>query len=312
MRKLTQEQVIQKFIDKHGYKYNYSKVIYLGIKIKVCIICPIHGEFWQTPDEHLNGAGCPKCKADKIGNIFRFNIKDFIEKAIEVHGSKYDYSKVIYKNALTKILIICPVHGDFEQTPASHLNGCGCPKCKFDYLNNLLKSNIKEFVQKANIIHNNKYKYSNAIYLSANKKLLITCDDHGDFTQTPNDHLSGRGCPICKSSKGELIIKSILNKHNIINKSEYKLPEIVSNYEYDFYLPEYRCLIEFHGIQHYEYVPFLHRFNEDNFDKQKERDLFKKDFAHRFKYKFLEFNYKQLDTLSEEDFEQLVLNKIKH
>ena len=108
-----------------------------------------------------------------------------------------------------------------------------------------------------------------------------------------------------------MVIKNILDKNKIINLTEYKIPEVVSNYEYDFYLPEYRILIEFHGIQHYKYIPFLHRFNEDNFDKQKERDIFKKDHAYRFKYRFLEFNYKQLDSLSEEEFEKLILKSIR-
>ena len=312
MKKLTQEEVILRFIQKHAARYDYSKVIYLGMFIKVIIICPIHGEFLQTPNDHLNGAGCSKCKSCKIGNQFRFNIEEFIEKARTVHGYFYDYSNVNYINALTKVSIICPIHGKFNQTPASHLSGCGCPKCKFIYLNNLLKSNLEEFIKKAQAIHNGKYDYSLAIYTTAKSKIIIICPFHGEFTQTPNDHLSGRGCPRCQKSKGELAIIEILKKHNINFQDEYKLPEIVSNYEYDFYLPEYNILIEFHGIQHYEYVPFLHDYNEDNFLRQKDRDNVKKDNAYTFKYKYLEFNYRHLKELSKEQFEQLVINKIKH
>lgn len=302
---------INKFIEKaksiHGDKYNYEKVNYVNTRTKVSIICPEHGEFFQLPDNHLKGNDCPKCAntGGKLSNII------FIERANKVHNNKYVYNKTIYIDSHSKIIITCPNHGDFLQKPYSHLNGQGCKQCYMDRIGETLKLTTSQFINKANKIHNNKYDYSKVIYSEYYKKVKIKCRKHGYFYQKPSNHLAGKGCNLCRASKGELVIKNILDKNKIINLTEYKIPEVVCNYEYDFYLPEYRCLIEFHGIQHYKYIPFLHRFNEDNFLKQKERDIFKKDHAYRFKYRFLEFNYKQLDNLSEEEFEKLILKNIR-
>ena len=108
----------------HKNKYDYSKVSYTNNHTKVCIICPIHGEFWQTPNKHFKGNGCPICS----GNI-KSNTNDFIAKAKQVHGDKYEYSKVEYIDSVTKVCIICPSHGEFWQTPHDHLQGKGCASC---------------------------------------------------------------------------------------------------------------------------------------------------------------------------------------
>lgn len=108
----------------HNNKYDYSKVVYTNNHTKVCIICPEHGEFWQTPNKHASlKQGCPKCANKNI------TTEEWIEKAKAVHGYKYDYSKVNYINNRQKITIICPQHGEFVQTPDKHLQKQGCPKC---------------------------------------------------------------------------------------------------------------------------------------------------------------------------------------
>lgn len=121
------------FINKsrkvHGDKYDYSKVEYINAHTKVGILCPEHGEFWQTPNKHLSGQGCPKCGAKRRSDSSRFTTKDFIEKARQVHKCKYDYSKVEYKDSNSKVCIICPKHGEFWQVANNHLQGQGCPKC---------------------------------------------------------------------------------------------------------------------------------------------------------------------------------------
>lgn len=112
----------------HGDAYDYRLVDYQGSKVKVTIICPIHGEFEKQPNKHLSSRqGCPTC-GDLRGHGKRRQTLDvFIEKARGVHGDRYDYSKVIYQNNSTKVIIGCPDHGDFQQIPNSHLNGRGCP-----------------------------------------------------------------------------------------------------------------------------------------------------------------------------------------
>ena len=130
---ITQPLNTQAFIERakktHGDRYDYSEVNYKNMYTKVAIICLNHGLFYQLPFNHLNGQGCPACKAEDVGNRKRMSVEEFIKRAVAVHKEKYDYSKVNYRNNHTKVCIICPKHGEFWQNPESHLNGCGCPMC---------------------------------------------------------------------------------------------------------------------------------------------------------------------------------------
>lgn len=116
---------IHKANKKHNFKYNYNKTLYVKSSQKVVIICPEHGEFTKTPNKHLMGQGCPKCS-----NSYRRTQEDFINDSINVHGNLYDYSKAFYKNVDEKLIIICPIHGEFIQTPYHHIKKkSGCPSC---------------------------------------------------------------------------------------------------------------------------------------------------------------------------------------
>ena len=143
--KITKEQFIEKAKQVHDDKYDYSLVNYTGIFNKVKIICPKHGLFEQSAKHHLEGmTGCPKCKKENMNFILSRTEEEFINKSKKIHLNYYNYSNVKYYNELTKVKIICPKHGLFEQIPKIHLLGCGCPKCKSsngekdirNYLNN--------------------------------------------------------------------------------------------------------------------------------------------------------------------------------
>lgn len=123
-KKKTTEQFVQEARLVHGDKYDYSKSDYKGKDIKVVIICPVHGDFAQRPHNHLQGQGCPKCSGHYMDTEY------FKEKASKIHNYKYDYTKSEYKNQSEKVIITCPVHGDFLQTAHEHLSGNGCQKCK--------------------------------------------------------------------------------------------------------------------------------------------------------------------------------------
>ena len=196
-KKKTKEEFIKDARDVHGDKYDYSKVEYIGSKIKVCIICPKHGEFWQKPNCHLSGRGCPKCKGDKTRERLTSTKEEFIKKAKELHNGKYDYSKVDYVNNVTKVCIICPQHGEFWQSPNGHLSGQGCPECKGDKLRERLTSTKEEFIEKSRKKHGDKYDYSNVEYHGALKNVCIICPEHGKFWQKASGHLRGQGCPKC-------------------------------------------------------------------------------------------------------------------
>ena len=147
------------FIEKarqiHNDKYDYSKVNYVNSRTKVCIICPTHGEFWQTPHNHLKGYGCAECGKEK-SHLSKMTTEDFIVKSKEIHGNKYDYSKACYKTCDTKVCIICPEHGEFWQIPSNHINGSGCPKCANEKRKNALLKDTKLFIDAATLIHNGK------------------------------------------------------------------------------------------------------------------------------------------------------------
>ena len=156
MSKKTTEEFIHEARKKHGNKYDYSKVNYANNATKICIICPKHGEFWQIPHSHLQGRGCPKCRNEATGERFRLSKEDFIKKAREKHGDKYDYSKVDYVGALKKVCIICPKHGEFWQEANNHLRGQGCPKCNGDKIRERQTLTKEEFIKKAREKHGDK------------------------------------------------------------------------------------------------------------------------------------------------------------
>ena len=271
---------IEKALAIHGEKYNYDNVVYVHSRTPVDIICPKHGLFQQRPDHHLSGKGCRKCYDER-----QTGTKDtFIEKALAIHGQKYNYELVNYINSYSaKVDIICPVHGKFSQLPSIHLQGSGCRKCA----RNLSQS---EFEEKASVVHTNIYNYSNSQYINHKTKLDITCDIHGIFSQSANNHLKGEGCPICKSSKGELIIANYLTKNNISFIKEYKISECknILALPFDFAIfdnNELKYLIEYHGKQHFEAVDFFG--GEGKLLKQQQNDFIKLNYCFNNNIKLL-------------------------
>jgi hypothetical protein len=161
-KKKTIDEIKNDFIKVHGNKYDYSRVKYVNNKTNVKIVCPQHGEFEQTPSNHVRGANCYYCSIIICANNRRSNTSEFVNRAIEIHGNKYNYSKVEYFKALSKVIIICPIdgHGEFEQQPNDHLFGHGCKKCGIEDSKNKQRKTNNNFIEDANKIHNNKYDYS--------------------------------------------------------------------------------------------------------------------------------------------------------
>lgn len=173
---------------------------------------------------------------------------DFIERAEKIHESKYDYSKVIYLNNRTPVVILCKIHKEFEQTPNAHLSGKGCKKC-----NGGVQLTATDFIASAKNVHGAKYDYSNVIYNRSKEKINIICLSHGLFKQMPYAHLEGAGCPLCyydskKSNTEEFIIKS-KEKHG--DKYLYEL----TDYKTDRLKVKIICQI--HGI--FEQRPDTHK-----------------------------------------------------
>jgi hypothetical protein len=218
--KFTSEEFIEKAKQIHGNKYSYNKVKYINNRIKVIITCPTHGDFEQSPNSHLDGNGCLKCSGAK-----KMTKADFVEKAKIIHGDTYAYDKVNYINNRTKVIITCPIHGDFEQSPTGHIQqGQGCSSCS-----GKKKKTTEEFIQEARKVHNKKFTYEKVNYINNNIKVVITCETHGDFEQTPKNHLNGKGCDKCggtykitgeefiAAAKQIHLVKYTYNKVNFVN-----------------------------------------------------------------------------------------------
>ena len=259
-KKKTTEGFIKKTTEKHHGKYDYSNVKYVDAKTKVCIICsePDHGEFWQLPYNHLRGHGCPKCKGDKNRERKTLTKEEFIKRANEVHKGKYDYHKVRYVNANTKVRIICPKHDEFWQIPYTHTNGVGCPKCANEANGERCRSSKEEFIKKANEVHYGKYDYSKVEYINANTKVCIKCPEHGEFEQTPDNHLHGCGCPKCNLSHLECSVMNYLDEKKITYDYQKRF-KWLGRQSLDFYLPNYNVGIECQGVQHFEPIDFAGR-----------------------------------------------------
>lgn len=279
MKKLTQNEFIEKAMKIHNNEYDYSLVNFINTKTKVNIICKKHGIFNQNPKIHYNGSGCPKCINEKLSIKFRLDEDEFIEKANKIHNNKYNYNEINYVNAQKKIEIICLIHGKFYQNPSNHLNGSGCPKCAKDKLSKLFASSKNEFIEKAVNIHGNKYDYSLVDYINSMTKVCIICKKHGKFYQTPNSHTSRKqGCPICRESKGEKKLRKFFISNNIKFESQVKIKgcKYKSDLIFDYYLPEYKLYIEYDGIQHYK--PIKGFGGEEELNKIKIRDNIKNKF----------------------------------
>ncbi len=192
-KKLTNEEFIERAIKIHGNKYNYSNVEYISNGLKIMLECKKHGIFEQIAFVHLNGSGCRKCYEESITS----NKDEFIEKAIKIHGNKYNYDNIVYVNSHTNISIECEEenHGIFQQKPYHHLDGEGCPKC-----GKCEKLTTEIFIKRAREIHGDLYNYDQVKYIHTDFKVKIGCiidETHGIFEQAPHNHLRGQGCPKC-------------------------------------------------------------------------------------------------------------------
>lgn len=289
-KRISKDDFIKMANERHNFKYKYEN--YKKISEKVTIICPIHGKFEQLASAHLQGNGCPKCSIERRATNNRYNTEEFIRNAKEKHGDKYDYSKVEYRGCDKPVCIICPIHGEFWQKPSSHLVGSGCQKCNLG-----VKSNTKEFIEKAKKIHGNFYTYDEVDYKNNTVKIKIKCNICGnEFWQSPSKHLNGCGCPKCKISHLEEIIYQFLEKNDIdfiwqCNSQTFKW---LGKLKLDFYLTKYNIAIECQGSQHF--IPFKRFGGEESLKKQQERDKRKFELCNENNVKLLYYSNNKYGT----------------
>ena len=232
----------------HNNKYDYSLVEYLNNNTKVKIICPIHGVFEQLPSNHSKGANCPSCVSDSRKKRMKKDNDYFLQKAVEIHGLVYDYSKVDYINNRNKVTILCSKHGSFEQEPRYHLTGSKCPKCVNEEKSKSMIKSFDDFEKLANEVHNNKFSYKKTDYISMRVDTNIICPIHGEFKQTPHNHVNGYGCFKCSKNGTSKKEKEVLEFLSNYVECDNTNREVLNNKELDVYIPSKRVAIEFNGL----------------------------------------------------------------
>ena len=213
---------IQRAQEVHGTKYLYNRFEFNGSTTKSIITCRVHGDFTQTPNNHIsNKQGCPTCQGKTLG------LEEFLLRANQAHGDTYDYSASVFKGMKSKINIVCRTHGEFYQQAYDHVCGHGCAKCAGVY--NLDREQVVEQFVKT---HGDKYDYSQVVYAGDQVKVRILCKKHGPFYQNPGHHKRGHGCPCCQDRHNQDTVyllrdtQSNLVKIGITNNLARRVKEI--------------------------------------------------------------------------------------
>jgi lipid-A-disaccharide synthase-like uncharacterized protein len=266
---MTKQEFIDKSINMHGDKYDYSLVYYLGNTKKVKILCRKHGVFEISPNSHIiNKTGCSKCSSNR-----KITTAEFINISKEKYSEyNFSYEKTDYFNQKSSVTITCQKHGDFTVLANLHLYGNShCNLCSSRII-----WNFDYFQSESNKVHRNKYKYDRDSFKNSTTKTLIFCESHGEFWQSPELHLKRKsGCPVCRTSKGESTISNLLEKLKIeyIPQKIFDGCKHISDLKFDFYIPQLNICIEFNGRQHYESVKAFG--GDTEFEKIKLRDSIK-------------------------------------
>ena len=266
--------VIEEFKRVHGDRYDYSRVEYVSSHTKVELVCKEHGSFWQTPANHKGGTGCPSCRSKYFSETRSFSLDEAVENWRKAHGDRYDYSKVVYVNAMTKVEIICKEHGSFWQRPESHKRGQGCIKCGYKSISEKKNTGLEQTIKDFKEVHGDRYDYSKVVYDKATTKVEIICEEHGSFWQAPSIHKRGHGCPKCLNNQSENLFGECLEELGY--KASKQRPKWLRNpktgypLELDYYIPELKIAFEVQGRQHYKAID--HWGGVENFQQVQERD----------------------------------------
>lgn len=294
----TTEQFIKEMKDLHGDLYTYEDTVYVRNNLPLKISCRIHGVWEAKPSNLLCGkTQCPKCMCPNWGRT----TDDVRREAIEVHGARYNYDKLIYVSTDIPFVVICKEHGEFLTGYEAHVRNSGnCRKCT-----GYIKKTNDEFIRDSRNVHGDLYLYDKVQYINANTHVEITCSKHGSFTVTPNNHLSLRsGCPSCYN-KSEARIKQFLNRYfpelEVIHDRQWI--EVMDKRRPDFRIPTLKLILEFDGKQHFEDIP-----NREPAKWRQIIDTIKVLQASKAEYSTLRIHYLLLE---EQNWEQRLIPHIK-
>jgi hypothetical protein len=233
-KKISTEDFIEKSKFLFVNKFSYEKTVYKNCESKLTLTCIQHGDFLVKPVYHLhNNIGCPICSGHKL------NLQIFLERAKNMHGALFDYNKAVYKNYFEEVIIICKIHGEFNQTPIHHLGGDKCKRCSPSF-----KKDKEDFINEANKIYNNFYDYSKINYVNSNTKVEIICPEHKNFWVKPKSHLYHK-CKKCALEDSKYTLEEFSKLANQIHKNKYTYLSLIRNSGQRLFI-EIQC--DTHGI----------------------------------------------------------------
>jgi hypothetical protein len=192
---------------------------------------------------HLRGRGCPRYKFEKVALLKRGSKEEFVQRSKEIHGDKYDYSKVEYVNARTDVCLTCKIHSDFLVTPDNHIGKeSGCPRCAgiaigkanserllgttHNYFAPSLQKRTAAFLEKSRMVHGDTFDYSKTVYRSNKHVIVVGCRKHGDFQTLPGRHARGAGCPICAIEGRRTQQEDFISRSIIIHGEKYDYSKV--------------------------------------------------------------------------------------
>jgi len=260
-RCLLQKTGLTVFIERakqiHGEDtYDYSMVEYVNGKTKVIIICKIHKEFLQTPENHYKG-GCKKCGDILRGVNRKFTKEQIIKMSREVHGDTYDYSNIEYNNGIIENIICKEVgHMPFSQLRHNHIN-CrgGCKPCADALRGKNRMYTTDQIIKMAIELHGDTYDYSKVEYTGIYDKIIIICKIHDEFKQTVSNHIRGAGCPFCVNKTEAKLYEQMFPLYpTLIIQFKQDWCKNIQYLPFDFCIPESKIIIELDGRQHFQQV----------------------------------------------------------
>lgn len=247
-------------------EYDFSLVTeYKNNNTKIPVICHKkdfagreHGVFMITPGNLLKGRGCNKCNGKGFTNEDRKLFCSIL------HNNKYDYSKSDFSSVTKETTVTCKKHGDFITCYDNHFNSkIGCKYCSCPV------RDTESFKKEATMLHDGFYGYRKSEYIDSHTKVVITCPVHGDFEQTPNAHLRGEGCPLCKKkSILEDKVEKLLNDNSIKyikdKRAKWLITDVGGHSHLDFFIPELNLAIECQGKQHFGEGGWNNKYDFEN------------------------------------------------
>jgi len=298
MKKLTTEEFIKKAKNIKP-NYDFSKVEYMGANVKVKITCDKGHEFEIAPSNFMNSKGCAICTLKRR----TLTTKEFIKRAKEIKPN-YNFSKVEYVNAKTKVKVTCEKSHEFEIRPGHLLSGIGCTKCSRRY-----RCTTKEWIVEAKKIKP-FYDFNNVEYVRSHTKVKITCEKGHEFKISPANFMSGKGCAKCSSSKGEEKIRDFLNENNVLFLEQKRFDDCKckNSLPFDFYIPSHNICIEYDGEQHHNPIYFGSRKDktkeevkilaENKLKKIQARDAIKTKYCKENNINLIRIPYTEFDNIS--------------